>query len=176
MIPMQQSISLKPHDVAILIKLLLKKDEGWRQVDLAMDLGISQGEIAKSLVRLAKANLVHDRRANRTAALEFLIHGVKYVFPLEMGPIAVGVPTAISAPTHEKMVVQNSEDVFVWPYSQGKKRGQVIIPLYPKLAEAALKDRDFYDLFAALEIIRSGRARERKLAEQYLEKRIKQNE
>jgi hypothetical protein len=43
----------------------------------------------------------------------------------------------------------------------------------PKLAEAALKDRDFYDLMSAIDIIRIGRSRERKLAEQFLEKRIK---
>lgn len=170
---MQQSISLKPHDVAILIKLLLKKDEEWRQVDLAFELGISQGEIAKSLMRLEKANLAIEKRANRAAALEFLIHGVKYCFPVELGPMAVGVPTALSAPAHEKMVIQSGDDVFVWPYSQGKKRGQVIIPLYPKLAEAALKDQAFYDVVSALEIVRCGRARERKLAEQYLERRIK---
>ena len=170
---MQQSISLKPHDVAILVKLLLKKNEEWRQVDLAIELGISQGEIAKSLMRLEKANLAIEKRANRAAALEFLIHGVKYSFPVELGPLAVGLPTALSAPTHEKMVIQNGDEICVWPYLKGKKRGQVILPLYPKLAEAALKDQDFYDLMAALEIIRIGRTRERKLAEQYLEKRIK---
>jgi hypothetical protein len=170
---MQQPITLKPQDIALLIKLLLKKDCEWRQVDLAMELGISQGEIAKSLKRLVKAHLVDDKRANQTASIEFLIHGFKYCFPVEHGPLAVGVPTAISAPVHKKMVVQNDDEIFVWPHSKGNKRGQLIIPLYPQLAEAALKDQDFYDLMATLEIIRCGRARERKLAEVFLIKRIK---
>jgi hypothetical protein len=170
---MGQSNSLKSQDIVLLIKLLLKKNEEWRQVDLATETGISQGEVAKSLLRLSKANLVNGKRANRTASLEFLIHGVKYFFPAELGPLTVGVPTAISAPAHEKMVVQSPDEIFVWPYSKGTKRGQVIVPLYPKLAEAALKDRDFYDLMSAIDIIRIGRSRERKLAEQFLEKRIK---
>ena len=110
---------------------------------------------------------------NRTAALEFILHAVKYMFPAEIGALAIGVPTAVSAPAHKKMVVQNGEDVYVWASVLGNKRGQVIKPFYPKLAEAALKDEDFYDFISAIEILRIGRARERKLAETYLEKKIK---
>ena len=169
---MQQSISLKPQDVAILTKLLVIKREDWRQIDIAIALGLSQSEIAKSLVRLNKAGLIHDKRLNRSAALEFIVHAIKYIFPAEVGALATGVPTAISSPFHEKMVVQGS-DVYVWPSIHGKKRGQIIKPLYPELAEAALKDSEFYGLMSAIEILRIGRARERKMAEQYLEKKIK---
>jgi DNA-binding Lrp family transcriptional regulator len=169
---MQQSSILKPQDVALLVKLLAKREYDWRQVDVAQEMGLSQGEVAKSLQRLVKSGLVHGKRPNRIASLELLIHAIKYVFPVQLGPLAVGVPTGVSSPAHEKMVVQGDEDVFVWPSSLGKRRGQVIRPLYPKLAEAVLKDKEFYDLMAAVEILRVGRARERKLAEQFLEKRI----
>lgn len=84
----------------------------------------------------------------------------------------MGVPTAISAPVHKKSVVQSGDDVFVWPSLKGKVRGQIIKPFYPKLAEAALKDEDFYDMMSAIEIIRMGRARERKAAELFLERKI----
>lgn len=169
---MQQSSALKPQDVAVLVKLLIKCQEDWRQIDIAQEMGLSQGEVAKSLQRLEISGLIHGKRPNRAASLELLIHAIKYVFPVQLGSLSVGVPTGISSPAHEKMVVQNGEDVFVWPSSLGKKRGQVIKPLYPNLAEAALKDKEFYDLMAAVEILRVGRARERRLAEQYLEKRI----
>lgn len=171
---MQQSITLKPHDIAVLVKLLTKSNDEWRQVDLAMELEISQGEIAKSLSRLNQAGLVTGKRPNLSASIELLIHGFKYVFPAELGPIAIGVPTGISAPTHEKLVVQNGEDFFVWPSSKGNRRGQIIKPLYPKLAQAAINDKKFYELMSALEIIRIGRSRERKLAEEFLIQRIKQ--
>jgi hypothetical protein len=35
---------------------------------------------------------------NRQAVLEFLVHGVRYVFPAVLGPEAQGVPTAAAAP------------------------------------------------------------------------------
>ena len=71
------------------------------------------------------------------------------------------------------MVVQGGDDTFVWPSVKGKVRGQMIIPFYPQLAEAALKDKEFYDMMSAIEILRMGRARERKAAEQFLERKIK---
>lgn len=174
MMNMQQSMSLKPQDVALLVKILSKEDQNWRQVDLAMELGISQGEIAKSLSRLKKIGFIYDeKKPVRAAALEFLIHGFKYVFPVEFGQVGLGVPTAISAPAHYKMVVQSGEDVYVWPMAHGKKRGQSIMPLYPNLAEAVLKDQKFYDLMSAIEILRVGRAREKNLAIQYLQKQLR---
>lgn len=170
---MQQSISLKPQDVALLVKLLSIKKEDWRQIDLAFALNLSQSEIAKALARLSKAGLVNNKRVNRSAALEFIIHAIKYMFPAEVGALVAGVPTAISSPMHEKMVVQNGDDVYVWPSIYGNKRGQMIKPFYPELAEAALKDPEFYGLMSAIEILRVGRARERNLAVNYIEKKIK---
>ena len=170
---MEQSSILKPQDVAILVKVISLSSSDWRQVDVAHELQLSQGEVAKSLARLSKANLIHDKKPNLAAALEFLVHAIKYVFPIEPGPISFGVPTGISAPAHEKMVVSNKEDVYVWPSLAGKVRGQSISPLYPKLAEAALKDSNFYDLMSAIEIIRFGRAREKRLAENFLAKKLK---
>lgn len=171
---MQQSVMIKPQDVALLIKILARKSvDDWRQVDLAIELGLSQGEVAKALARLNKAGLVVEKRVNRSAALEFIIHAVKYVFPVELGSLAVGVPTATSAPAHKTSVVQSGDDIFVWPSLKGKVRGQVIKPFYPKLAEAAIKDEEFYNMMSAIEILRIGRARERKAAEQFLERKIK---
>lgn len=171
---MQQSVMIKPQDVALLIKIISRKSVGdWRQVDLAMELGFSQGEVAKALSRLCAAGLVADKRVNRTAALEFILHAVKYVFPIQLGSLTAGVPTAISAPAHKGAVVQGGDDTFVWPSAKGKVRGQMIIPFYPQLAEAALKDKEFYDMMSAIEILRMGRARERKAAEQFIERKIK---
>jgi len=170
---MQQALSLKPQDVVLLVKLLSLKKEDWLQIDLAMSLELSQSEVAKALARLSKAGLVQGKRVNRSAALEFIIHAIKYMFPAEVGALAVGVPTAISSPMHEKIVVQDGTDVFVWPSLHGSRRGQVIKPFYPELAEAALKDSEFYGLMSAIEILRVGRARERNFAINYLEKKIK---
>ncbi|MFZ4404972.1 MAG: hypothetical protein ACOYOK_12785 [Pseudobdellovibrionaceae bacterium] len=170
---MKKTVSLKPQDVALLAKLITYKGDQWRQVDLAQELGLSQGEIAKSISRLSKAGLINEKRVNRLAALEFILHAVKYAFPAEVGALTVGIPTGISAPAHEKMVVQSSNDIYVWPSTQGSHRGQLIKPFYANLAEAALRDSDFYAFMAAIEILRIGRARERKLAQIYIEGKIK---
>jgi hypothetical protein len=172
---MKKAISIKPQDVAILAKLIIQKKMS-RQADIARDLGLSQGEIAKSLLRLHKAGLVINKNVNRSASVEFFVHAIKYIFPAEIGALAVGVPTAISAPAHKKMLVQSEAEIYVWPSILGKKRGQSIKPFYPKLAEAALKDEKFYEMMSAIEILRIGRARERKLAEEYLERKIKKIE
>jgi hypothetical protein len=170
---MQQSISLKPQDVVLLVKLLSLKKEDWRQIDLAISLKLSQSEIAKALARLAKAGLIFEKRVNRSAALEFILHAIKYIFPAEVGALSTGVPTAFSSPMHKKMVVHDTNDIYVWPSPRGSKRGQVIKPFYPELAEAALEDDEFYGLMSAIEILRIGRTRERDLAASYLERKIK---
>ncbi len=169
---MQQSLILKPQDVALLAKTCSRTDKNWRQMDLAEEMGLSQGEVAKALARLSRSGLIHGKQPNRAAALEFFIHAIKYVFPVELGPLSMGVPTAISAPAHVKMVVQVKDEVYVWPSVNGNKRGQSIVPLYPNLPEAALRDPKFYGLMAAIEILRVGRARERSLAEKYLKKNL----
>ena len=168
---MAYSDSLKPQDVALLVKLLCHSDKEWKQVDLAQELSLSQGEIAKALGRLGKARLVVSKRPVRKLALEFLLHGVPFAFPVEPGPIDRGVPTAISAPMHEQVVVTNGgvEHTYVWPSFIGKKQGQGIKPLYPYLPEAALKDECFYGLMSALDMLRTGRARERAAAKKYIE-------
>lgn len=165
--------SLKPQDIALLLKVFSKGKLEWRQVDLAAELEISQGEVAKSLSRLKRSGLVSQKLVNRSAMLEFLIHGLKYVFPISIGALAVGVPTAISSPFFKSKIAQGDWDSYVWPSSKGSARGQIIVPLYPQLVEAALKDEKFYELMSLVEVLRMGRARERKIAEEELRKKVK---
>lgn len=164
---------LRPQDLAVLVKLLAWRKDSWRQVDLADELGLSQSEIAKSLQRLNKARLVDRKIPIQKSAIEFLVHGCKYAFPVQIGPLAMGVPTAISAPAHAHLVVDAANEGFVWPSVKGGKRGQSIVPLYPGLGIAALRDDRFYAMMAAVEIIRVGRVRERRLAEAFLSHEVK---
>jgi hypothetical protein len=170
---MKHVSSLKPQDVALLLKVLVKGKSNWRQVDISSELEISQGEVAKSLARLRKSGFIFDNRVNRSAVMEFLSHGLKYIFPADVGALAIGIPTGISAPFFKNKIVQGIEDVYVWPSSKGNMRGQVIVPFYPQLAEAVLKDNKFYELLSLVEVLRIGRTREKKIAEEELRKRIK---
>ena len=73
-----------------------------------------------------------------------------------------GIATAHSAPPLNNEIM--SEEQFVWPYAKGTVRGHSIIPLYPSVPEAALKDAKLYELLALVDALRVGRAREKELA------------
>ncbi len=62
------------------------------------------------------------------------------------------------------------------PYSKGTVRGHSILPLYPSVPEAALKDKQLYELLALTDALRVGRAREKELAIMELMKRLAHGE
>jgi hypothetical protein len=104
------------------------------------------------------------------ALLEFLQYGIRYVFPQKPGPIVRGVATSHSASPLKEQI--NGAEEFVWPYAKGNVRGQSILPLYPSVPEAALKDKILYQLLALVDALRVGRAREKELALKELKKLI----
>lgn len=170
----QQNMS--PHDIVILLKIAGYGDMPWYQQPLAEALGISQSEVSKSLNRSKYAGLIDPKgkMVMKMALMDFLQHGLRYVFPQQPGPVVRGVPTAHSAaPLKEH--IQSSED-YVWPYGKGTVRGHSILPLYPSVPEAALKDEKLYELLALVDALRVGRAREKQMAIVELKKRLELGE
>ncbi|HOI41939.1 MAG TPA: hypothetical protein PK523_03255 [Elusimicrobiales bacterium] len=165
---------IKPQDIAVLLKLVALGDKKWRHVDLVAALSISQAEISFSLNRCLTVGFLDStkKKVMRAALLEFLVHGLKYVFPARPGPVARGLPTAHSAAPLAGKIVAQADDMYVWPYENGKTRGQSIEPLYRKAPQAAEKDRELYELLALVDAIRAGRAREQALAIKELETRL----
>ncbi len=103
---------------------------------------------------------------------DFLIYGLKYVFPAEPGAIIRGIPTAHSAPPINEHI-SSGTDSYVWPYAKGTLRGQAIEPLYKTIPMVAQNDKLFYELLVIIDTIRVGRAREIKIAVEELGKRLK---
>lgn len=168
---------LKPQDVVVLLKLVALGDQGWTFQSLAVELSISQSEVHAAVRRAVSASLMTqassaEGRPVRAALLEFLVHGVRYAFPPKRGELTRGVPTGYAAPPLDKAIVGSSEPPPVWPYAEGKVRGYAFAPLYRTVPEAALRDPVLYELLALVDAIRDGRARERSLASQALEKRL----
>ena len=111
------------------------------------------------------------RRPNRSALYEFLVHGLKYVFPAERGGITRGIPTAHSAaPLNAKL--RGDDGPIVWPDAQGKLRGEALAPLHKSAKTAARNDSRVYELLALVDALRVGRAREREIAAAELRKRL----
>ena len=163
---------MRPHDVAVLLKISSMKSSDWLMKDLAPTLGISAGEISESLNRSVYAGLISDDKKTvmKEALLEFLENGLKYAFPQRPGETTRGVPTSFSAPPLNQLV--SSMEPVVWPLPEGKVRGQAIQPLYPGVPKSCLKDPSLYELLALTDALRIGKAREKKLATTELRKRI----
>lgn len=165
---------IKPQDIVVLLKLAALDNDKWRHVDLVDALGLSQGEISFSLNRCRTAGFldVSKKKVMRGALLEFLVHGLKYVFPVKPGPVSRGIPTAHSAPPLYARIAALDEDRYVWPWDEGSARGQAIEPLYSNAPAAALKDKKLYELLALVDAIRAGRSREQSFAIQELQARL----
>lgn len=169
---------LRPQDILVLLKLAASPGKEWRQLDLALELGLSQYEISVSLERAKNSGFLDDskKRLNRSALEEFLIHGVKYVYPALPGGVCRGIPTSHSAPPLSKHIVSKEHDQYVWPFADGRVRGQAIAPIYESVPYAAQKDQKLYELLCLVDAFRVGRARERELAQKELKRRLHEPE
>lgn len=165
---------MRPQDIVVLLKIIAIKDINWRNSDLANLLQISASEISEALNRCKIAKLIDSkkRKVYINSFKEFLIYGLKYVFPVVPGAIVRGIATAHSAQPINKQIVSGNE-IYVWPYAKGNKRGQSIEPLYKTLPAVVLDDKIFYELLVITDTIRIGKAREVKIAINELEKRLK---
>lgn len=163
-------VALKPQDVMVLLKVAVWPGGAWKFADLAVELGMSASEVHKAIGRAQRSQLVAPRpdlgmwTVQRRNLLEFLIHGLRYVFPAERGALTRGVPTGIAAPILQARFGPSSEPPTVWPHAEGTARGQSIEPLYPSVPLAASRDSNLYAALAVVDAIRCGRARERAVA------------
>jgi hypothetical protein len=167
-------MTLKPQDIVILLKLVSLGDRPWSYNVLAVELAMSPSEVHSGVKRAAAARLLDPQRnvPILRALQEFLVHGVKYAFPPDRGPLTRGLPTAYAAPPLNSLIVLPDEPPPVWPDPEGKVRGYAFSPLYPSVPKAAALDPALYELLALVDAIRDGRARERELAIKELTARL----
>ena len=167
----QHQPQMSPLDVVVLVKLCLVNGKS-SQAQLAEALELSQSEISKSMARSRFAGLLfgNENQVMRQAFFEFLCHGIRYSFPLQPGAVVRGIPTAHSTTPLSEQI--QSEEPYVWPFSKGKIRGHSIIPLYPKVVLAVMKDAELHEILALIDALRVGRARERNIAIEELKKRL----
>lgn len=164
---------MRPQDVVILLKLIALNGESWTRTGLARSLFLSQSEVSESLNRSRIAGLFDDskRVVNRAALLEFILFGLRYVFPTHPGSMVRGMPTSHSAPPLARKIISGGEEL-VWPDHEGKMRGQAVEPLYPGASAAAKEDPVLYELLILVDALRVGKAREKRAAEAELRRRI----
>ncbi len=180
---MKKHNGMRPQDVVIILKIISSsitknklddsKSEVLNNKNIAKNLQMSEAEISESLRRSEYAGLITDKitkKVNQRAFLDFLLYGIKYVFPVHPGALVRGVPTAHSAlPMKDKIV---SDELFVWQHPEGIVRGQAIEPLYHTVPKIVEEDPKLYELLALVDCIRTGTSRINNIAVKELENRI----
>ena len=161
---------LKGQDMVVLAALMTDGAHEASYAQLAKRAWLSVSETHGAVRRLQDAALVdggnHVRARNTT---EFLMHGLRYIFPLKMTQErSYGVPAFYAAPLAAGDFAYTG-DAPVWKSPSGGVFGRVVEPLYPSAPEAAANDRQIYDRLAAMDMLRGGRIRERLFAERKVE-------
>jgi hypothetical protein len=146
---------------------------------LAEELGVGKTEVNNAINRcIAVGMATLDRHTNRPKAnfkalREFIVYGLKYVFPAAPAEIVRGIPTSFAAPVLEGQLMTAGELICVWPDARGKSKGQSVTPLFGSVPYAVKRDPLLYEYLALVDAIRLGSPREAGLAEQLLKERLK---
>ena len=179
-------MELKPQDIVLALKLVAAGSDSWSFARLGKELSMSTSHAFESALRAQAASLLRISSAppspsrgrgvlfepQRSNLKEFLIHGVKYAFPVEHGGVTRGIATAEAAPPLREYFGEAPMLPSVWPYSEGQERGPAFSPLYKNVPQSADRDPRLYALLALVDAIREGRAREREIAIRELSARI----
>ena len=158
--------SLRSQDIVVLFTLLTLRHSNWVVAEVANLACLSLSETHASLRRLELSGFMSamTRKPIINASKEFLLHGLKYVFPAEPGGrLTRGIPTAHSAPALRDKII-GDDNVYIWPCPYGKVRGIPVIPLYRTVPDAIQKNADLYEFLALVDAMCVGRSRERDVA------------
>ncbi len=137
----------------------LRRDGAWSPTIVRDDLNLPWSSLHLALERLDSSNVVRGGRVIRPA-LAALLRAIPYLCPAVANPArrVVGIATGASAPVFDGRLVMQAP--LVWESTGGTMKGAPIIPLHSRIPAAVVSDPQRYALFACLDAIRGGRARE----------------
>lgn len=165
---------LKGEDIVVLLKLS-ESPPKWTVRTLADDTTIPRSVVHRALGRLAVAGLYDERRrrVKLSQAEEFLVHGLRYVFPALLEGETRGVPTAwAAAPLVDEISSPPGDLPPVWPDARGRVRGLSLRPLHEAVPEAARRDPRLAQALALIDALRLGDARTRGVAAKLLHRHL----
>lgn len=171
---LMRQISLKPQDVVASVWLACTDDPiGFSFARFSQALAISTSEAHAAVQRCMLCGLINkdfgELQPNRSAIMEFVTHGIRYVYPPIFGQIAQGMRTSAFTGPLETHFPTSDTPPIVWPDPEGTDRGMSLCPLYPSIPTAAKRNPRFYEVAAILDAIRAGSAREREIARSELQ-------
>lgn len=165
---------IKPQDILVLMKLISLNKASWTYAKLAGLLKMSPSEVHAAIKRLTESKLYNDftKEPIITAVKEFIMHGIKFIFPVKKGGQTRGILTSYAAKPLSDIIVQNDDLPPVWPYFKGSSIGLELKPLYKSVPEAINGDPELYELLTLIDAIRSGSVREQNIAKKNFEEKI----
>jgi hypothetical protein len=171
-------VVLRPQDLVVLLRLSLESGPAPTYATLADELSLTASEIHAGLNRAVLAQLARKDAAGKAIVVRealrlFVQHGARYVFPATHGAAIRGMPTSYAAAPLKEKIVQPNEPIPVWPHKSGAVRGVAFYPLYPTVPDAASRNPALYELLVLFDAVRGGSPRERALAIEHLDQRLK---
>jgi DNA-binding Lrp family transcriptional regulator len=171
---MRNNRVLKPQDIVVLAKLVT--DEVWpTQKDIANALELSQSEISHSLKTLELVGLINifQKRINKLAVQEFIVHAVKFFYPPEKHGIGRGIKVGPSYSYFSKKVHSDEFD-YVWPDPDGESKGVIVSPLISRLSKTIKANEKLFLLLNIIEVFRGlGGVRHQQVAQKALKEILK---
>lgn len=157
---------VKGQDIVVLAVLMESGMSKSAYAELGKVACISASEAHAAVKRLQESMLLNaERLPIRRNVGEFLVHGLRYSFPIRSARRLVkGIPTAYAAPVAAEAFASTGV-LPVWENPNGSVYGQAVEPIYQTAPEAANGDRRLYDRLALIDMLRGGRLRERQFAE-----------
>jgi hypothetical protein len=161
---------LKPCDVAICFAIATHHTTSFAA--LGKLVGISTGQAFNGSRRLKIAGLLSDdvRSVAVEKLIRFCVHGLPVAFAPTSGPTVLGIPTGLSAPPFEGRVEGTHNAV--WPDGTGAVVGESLLPLYPGAVRTPQRSTAVYELLTIVDVLRTGQARDRRVAEELLVARL----
>jgi hypothetical protein len=148
-------MALKPQDVVVVLKLVALNGKPLSRANLGRQLHLSSSTVHASLKRAKTSGLIDERGQPVGAAIwEFFRYGFKYVFAVEAGNAATGMPTSWAGPRLGSSTAFLKQPRPVWPSSEGSVEGIAFPPLYPGVPLAAKEDGKLYELLALADTLR----------------------
>jgi len=157
------------------------KGNDYTMRSLALETGISKSQVNLALQRCyAVALLKSDRktglpRVNISSLFEFIVYGLRYVFPVKPAELTRGIATGLAAPVLQGKLMSAGDIPPVWSDANGKTKGSLIEPLFKTVPQAVRRDQRLYAFLALTDAIRTGRPRERTMAAEILNKLLKES-
>lgn len=171
-----KQLALKPQDLLVALKIAVNENRRLTFAELGSELAMSASEVHAASKRAEICRILTREndilKAANLSLQEFILHGLRYVFPPIMGSINRGMPTGTAANPLKKYFSHNDMLEFVWPDPEGEVRGISLQPLYPSIPRAARLDKNLYEILVLVDALRVGASREREIASSELMQRL----